>query len=155
TAASDNQAAIRRDPMAMLPFCGYNMGDYWAHWLSMKEGLSSAPAIFRVNWFRKGEDGKFLWPGFSQNMRALQWIVERVRGRAEAVETPLGSVPRYQDINWTGLEFSEDQFDALMRFDAAASVREVNDQDALFDKFGDRLPAEMRAQQQAALKRLG
>ena len=155
TAASDNQAAIRRDPMAMLPFCGYNMGDYWAHWLDMQNGLSKTPEIFRVNWFRKDEDGKFMWPGFGENMRALQWIVERVRGQAEAVETPIGRVPRYKDLNWNGLDFAESEFNELMHFDPQECVREVNDQNALFDQFGDRLPAAIKEQQQAALNRLG
>src|SRR6185436_4951045 len=93
TAAADNQAAIRRDPMAMLPFCGYNMGDYWRHWLGLKDKVKNLPQIFRVNWFRKNQEGKFIWPGYSQNMRVLTWIVDRVRGRGEAVESPFGYQP--------------------------------------------------------------
>jgi len=92
TAAADNQAAIRRDPMAMLPFCGYNMGDYWAHWLSMEGKVKHLPKIFRTNWFRKEPDGKWMWPGFGQNMRVLEWIVKRVNGKAHAHHTILGDI---------------------------------------------------------------
>ena len=114
TAAAIGQAAIRRDPFAMLPFIGYNMADYWTHWLSMEGKGYKLPKIFRVNWFRKDENGKFIWPGFGQNMRVLKWIVDRVQGRAEAVESPFGLMPRYEDITWAGLDFSRDKYHGIM-----------------------------------------
>lgn len=151
TAAADNQAAIRRDPMAMLPFCGYNMGDYWAHWLSMENKVEHLPQIFRVNWFRKSADGKWLWPGFGQNMRVLQWVVNRVKGRVSAEETPFGEVPRYDDINWNGLVYDEDTFNDLMAIDSENSIREFEDQINLFNEIGDHLPEEMERQRQMML----
>ncbi len=154
TAAADNQAAIRRDPMAMLPFCGYNMGDYWAHWLSMADKLQHLPMIFRTNWFRKDSDGKFMWPGFGQNMRALNWVVDRVNDRGNAVEHPLGLVPEYNDLNWAGLEYSEEEFNELMSINTDTGIAEIEDQKNQFDKFGDKLPAEMEAQRQRALERV-
>jgi phosphoenolpyruvate carboxykinase (GTP) len=154
TAAAEGQAAIRRDPMAMLPFCGYNMGDYWTHWLEMGEKISNAPSIFRVNWFRKDDDGKFMWPGFGENTRVLKWIVERVRGEADAVESPFGLMPKREDINWQGLDFDAEIFYKLMEVDRAAGQNEAEDQKALFDSFGDRLPADMESQRQALIARL-
>jgi phosphoenolpyruvate carboxykinase (GTP) len=151
TAAADNQAAIRRDPMAMLPFCGYNMGDYWAHWLSMENKVEHLPQIFRVNWFRKSADGKWLWPGFGQNMRVLQWVVNRVKGRVSAEETPFGEVPSYDDINWNGLVYDEDTFNDLMAIDSENSIREFEDQINLFNEIGDHLPEEMERQRQMML----
>ncbi|MBT4832589.1 MAG: phosphoenolpyruvate carboxykinase (GTP), partial [Porticoccaceae bacterium] len=118
TAAADNQEAIRRDPMAMLPFCGYNMGDYWSHWFNMADNVSNLPQVFRVNWFRKDSNGKFLWPGFGQNMRVLKWIAERAQNSVDAVETPIGYVPNYEDLSWNGLDFSAEQFATLMNIDA-------------------------------------
>ncbi len=154
TAAAVGQAAIRRDPMAMLPFCGYNMGDYWQHWLSMDNKVDKAPAMFRVNWFRKDENGKFIWPGFGENMRVLKWIVERVRGRAEGVESPFGIMPRHQDITWQGLDFDVETFYKLMEIDRAAGKAEAEDQEALFKKFGDTLPGEMERQRGLLIDRL-
>ena len=154
TAAAENQAAIRRDPMAMLPFCGYNMGDYWKHWLSMKDKVEHLPVIFRVNWFRKTEDGGWLWPGFGQNMRVLQWVVKRVNGKVDANETVYGQVPNYEDINWNGLVYDKETFAQLMAVDTQKSISEVEDQTKLFDKIGDHLPEEMKQIQQEMLAQL-
>jgi len=154
TAAAENQAAIRRDPMAMLPFCGYNMGDYWKHWLSMQDKVAHLPVIFRVNWFRKTKDGGWLWPGFGQNMRVLQWIVNRVKGSVDANEIVYGDIPKYEDINWNGLAYDQDTFDELMATDPAISILEVEDQTALFDKIGDHLPEEMKKIQKEMLEQL-
>jgi len=154
TAAAENQAAIRRDPMAMLPFCGYNMGDYWKHWLGMKDKVGQLPVIFRVNWFRKTEDGGWLWPGFGQNMRVLQWVVKRVNGKVEADQTVYGQVPKYEDINWNGLVYDEETFAQLMAIDPLKSIREVEDQTKLFDKIGEHLPEEMKQIQQEMLAQL-
>ena len=140
TAAADNQAGIRRDPMAMLPFCGYNVARYWEHWLSMKERITQPPKIYRVNWFRKNADGKFMWPGFGQNMRVLQWIAERANGRAAAHDSLLGLVPDYDDLNWDGLNFSREQFEALMAEDRDALQTECHEQERYYDRIGDEVP---------------
>jgi len=155
TAAADNQAAIRRDPMAMLPFCGYNMGDYWAHWLDVGSKLANAPKVFRVNWFRKDENGRFIWPGFGQNMRVMQWIVDRVNGHGHAVEGPFGLMPVYEDLNWDGLEFEKAQFQNLMRLDVPAARAEIEDQKVHFDRFGAHLPEALEAERQKQLSLLG
>jgi len=154
TAAAENQASIRRDPMAMLPFCGYNMGDYWKHWLSIGDKVESLPVIFRVNWFRKSEDGGWLWPGFGQNMRVLQWVVNRVNGKVDADDTVYGQVPKYEDINWNGLAYDQCTFDELMAIDNERSKQEVEDQTSLFEKIGDHLPEEMKQIQQEMLAQL-
>ncbi|CAK0755362.1 hypothetical protein CCP1ISM_6000001 [Azospirillaceae bacterium] len=155
TAAAVGQAAIRRDPFAMLPFCGYNMGDYWNHWLTFEDKVKQLPGIFRVNWFRKDGNGKFVWPGFGDNMRVLQWIVERVHGRAsEPALSPLGYSPRYQDLNWTGLDFPQEKFNTIMNIDRKEALNEAQDQVELFDRFGQRLPQELEQERQALIKRL-
>jgi phosphoenolpyruvate carboxykinase (GTP) len=154
TAAAVNQAAIRRDPMAMLPFCGYNMADYWNHWLELGRKLKNPPAIFRVNWFRKNAQGKFMWPGFGENMRVLKWIIDRANGQVEAAESPFGAVPRYQDLNWQGLEYGKDKFDELMSIERDAGMTEVTGQKELFERFNDRLPDAMERQRKATAKRL-
>ncbi len=154
TAAAVDQAAIRRDPMAMLPFCGYNMADYWRHWLTLGEKLANAPKIFRVNWFRKDQAGNFIWPGFGENMRVLEWIVDRVNGHGNAEETPIGMMPKYEDLTWTGLDFSAASFGDIMTVDRQAAIQEADAQVDLFNDFGDRLPVELETQRQAFKARL-
>ena len=151
TAAADNQAAIRRDPMAMLPFCGYNMGDYWQHWLNMEGKVQHLPKIFRINWFRKEADGKWMWPGFGQNMRVLQWIVQRVNGKVKGQETILGTVPDFAEINWQGMPFEQAGFERLMAVDKANSKREFEDQATLFASIGPAMPVTLEHQRQAML----
>ncbi|UCE84095.1 MAG: phosphoenolpyruvate carboxykinase (GTP) [Deltaproteobacteria bacterium] len=141
-AAEDGLPPMRRDPMAMLPFCGYNMADYWGHWLHMGRQLANPPRIFRVNWFRRNHNGDFLWPGFGENMRVLKWIIDRVRGRGYGVESPIGYMPRHQDIHWSGLTYDPETFYELMAVDREASALEARDHEELFDKFFDRLPKE-------------
>jgi phosphoenolpyruvate carboxykinase (GTP) len=142
TAAAIGQAAMRRDPMAMLPFCGYNMADYFTHWLNIGRRVANPPRIFRVNWFRKNADGKFIWPGFGDNMRVLKWIVDRVHGRGFAVESPLGWMPRYEDIDWKGIDFPAATFHDLMSVGREAGAAEARSHEELFDRFLDRLPKE-------------
>ena len=143
-AAAGNIGEVRRDPMAMLPFCGYHMADYFNHWLQFGRNISNPPRIFNVNWFRKDENGKFLWPGYGDNMRILKWIVERSRGQAVSIESPLGWMPRYEDIDWTGMEgFSEAQFNELMTVDRDVWQQEILSHDGLFIKLYDRLPKEL------------
>ncbi len=154
TAAAVGQAAMRRDPMAMLPFCGYNMADYFNHWLNIGRRVPNPPRIFRVNWFRKDDDGKFMWPGFGDNTRILKWVVDRVRGRAYAVESPLGWMPRYEDIPWDGLEFPEEKFLDLMSVGRDAGKLEAHAHEELFDRFFDRLPKEFIYERELLRSRL-
>jgi phosphoenolpyruvate carboxykinase (GTP) len=143
-AAAGTIGQVRRDPMAMLPFCGYHMADYINHWVQFGRQISNPPRIFAVNWFRKDAAGRFLWPGFGENMRVLKWIVERARGQAVSVESPLGWMPRYQDLDWRGLEdFGEDRFHALMAIDRDLWQQEIASHDELFVRIYDRLPKEM------------
>ncbi|MBC7928240.1 MAG: phosphoenolpyruvate carboxykinase (GTP) [Bryobacteraceae bacterium] len=153
-AATGAVGKVRRDPMAMLPFCGYHMGDYFRHWIRMQRSLTQTPRIFHVNWFRKNDDGKFLWPGFSQNMRVLKWVVDRVRGRALGRETPIGWMPRYEDIEWAGMEFPRDRFDELQAFDRKAWRHEVLDHEELFIDLHDHLPPEVIYERELLICRL-
>jgi phosphoenolpyruvate carboxykinase (GTP) len=128
----------------MIAFCGYHIGDYFAHWLKMGKAVRHPPKIFRVNWFRKNAQGKFVWPGFSENMRVLSWIVERCHGRAQAAPTTLGLMPRYEDLTWDGLEnFGREQYAELERIDDRAWQQELGSHDELFGKLGQKLPREL------------
>jgi phosphoenolpyruvate carboxykinase (GTP) len=143
TAASTGAVGeVRRDPFAMLPFCGYHMADYFTHWLNFGRQLPNPPRIFSVNWFRKDDEGNFLWPGYRENMRVLKWIVERARGTAQSIESPLGWVPRYEDLDWRGLEFDRGQFDQVMSVDREVWQQEMVSHDALFVRLYDKLPKE-------------
>ena len=155
TAASEgNLGQIRRDPMAMLPFCGYHMGDYFSHWIKMQRTLSETPLIFNVNWFRKDSDGKFMWPGFSDNMRPLRWIVERATGRAGAKETAIGWMPRYGDLDWRGLDISEEDFNDIMHIDRQRARMQTLPHEELFLKLHSNLPKEMIFQRELLISRL-
>ncbi len=142
-AATGAVGQVRSDPMAMLPFCGYHMGNYFNHWLNMGRALAKPPRIFGVNWFRTDKDGKFLWPGFGQNMRVIKWIVQRIRGQTSAVESPIGWMPRYEDLDWNGLSsFSSEKFYDLMSVDREHWRRELMAHEELFSKLYDHLPKE-------------
>ncbi len=142
-AAEGSVGRVRRDPFAMLPFCGYHMAEYFNHWLQFGRELPDPPRIFGVNWFRKDPDGRYLWPGFGENMRVVRWIVERCRGRAYSVESPIGWMPRYEDLDWDGLEeFTRDRFEQLMSIDREAWARELLSHEELFARLYDRLPKE-------------
>jgi phosphoenolpyruvate carboxykinase (GTP) len=144
-AATGKVGEVRRDPFAMLPFCGYHMGDYFGHWLAMGHAVPQAPKIFSVNWFRTDAEGKFVWPGFGQNMRVLRWIVQRCRSQARGVETALGLQPEYDDLDWNGLEFSAERFGQVMRVERELWERELAAHDQLFAKLGTKQPGTLTA----------
>ena len=162
TMASETTAAIigevgvvRRDPFAMLPFCGYHYGDYFKHWLAVGKGLKHPPRIYSVNWFRQDANGKFIWPGFGENMRVLKWIVDRLERKADAVRTPLGLQPRYEDMEWSGLEgFTKERFGELTMIDREVWRKEVREHGELFDTLKERMPQELYAQRDALEKAL-
>ena len=157
TAAATGQAGVvRRDPFAMLPFIGYNMSDYFQHWLNMGEKLQAMggklPKIYTTNWFRKGEDGKFVWPGYGENMRVLAWMIDRIEGCGQGEEHRTGISPRYQDLNWTGLDFSAEQFDTVTSVDKTAWIQELALHQELFEKLEYHLPKQL-GETKAALER--
>jgi phosphoenolpyruvate carboxykinase (GTP) len=152
------QGVLRRDPFAMLPFMGYHMGDYFAHWLRMGKGLAAQgarlPRIFCVNWFRADDQGRFIWPGFSENMRVLEWMMRRIDGEAQGTESALGTSPGYEDLNWNGLEFSRSDFERVSSFDAQSWRNELESHTQLLDKLRDRLPVELEDTRRALATRL-
>jgi phosphoenolpyruvate carboxykinase (GTP) len=155
-AAEGTVGALRRDPFAMLPFCGYNMADYWGHWLKIG-GFTSPdklPRIYSVNWFRKDADDKFIWPGFGENARVLEWIVNRLSGKAEAVDTAIGRIPTPGALNTDGLDITEAQLADLFAVDADSWLVETELTKEYYAEFGDRVPAELNAQLQGLRDRL-
>ncbi|MBD3893837.1 phosphoenolpyruvate carboxykinase (GTP) [Hydrogenophaga sp.] len=154
-AAFGAQGVVRRDPFAMLPFCGYHMSDYFQHWLNLEPKLQASgralPRIFCVNWFRKDESGHFIWPGYGENMRVLKWMIDRIEGQASGVDSLFGRAPSYDEINWSGLDFKPEQFDAVTRIDAAAWEQEFKLHETLFEQLADRLPPAL-AHTKAALE---
>jgi phosphoenolpyruvate carboxykinase (GTP) len=156
TAAALDNLGIRYDPFAMLPFCGYNMGDYFQHWFEMGDKLQNkAPKIFYVNWFRKSRDGKFLWPGFGDNSRAIKWMCDRVDGKAEGRKTPIGYLPNGSDLELRGLNVAPENINELLRVDVEAWKLEIPKMEKFFAQFGDRLPKRMHNQFDELRKRLG
>ena len=157
-AAAGQQGVVRRDPFAMLPFMGYNMSDYFQHWLNMGQTLKASgtkvPSIYCVNWFRKGEDGKFVWPGYGENMRVLKWMIDRIEGVAKGKENVFGISPSYEEITWTGLSFTPEQFKTVTHIDKAAWVEELKLHEELFKQLAYHLPAEMTATKAALAVRL-
>ena len=158
-AAAGQQGVVRRDPFAMLPFTGYNMSDYFQHWLDLGEKLeglgAKLPAIFCVNWFRKGADGRFVWPGYGENMRVMEWMLGRIDGNAQGVENVFGTSPRYDDLNWNGLDFSRAQFDSVIGVDKAAWQQELTMHDELFSTLSYHLPAQLRTTKDRIAAALG
>jgi phosphoenolpyruvate carboxykinase (GTP) len=153
-AATGKVGVLRRDPMAMLPFCGYNMGDYFGHWLEVGKKLTRPPKIFRTNWFRTGENGKFLWPGFGDNLRVLKWILERCEGRGEAVETPIGQVPSKNAIDRKGTDLSDEAMAMLLKVDPADWAEAVHGQEDFLNSFGTRLPKGIREEHEGLAHRI-
>jgi phosphoenolpyruvate carboxykinase (GTP) len=153
-AATGKVGVLRRDSMAMAPFCGYNMGDYFGHWLNVGRTLEAPPKIFRVNWFRTDASGTYLWPGFGDNLRVLKWVLERCDGRTAARETVVGSVPTKDGLDRRGLELSDEQLDALLNVDAAEWVDALAGQREFLASFGSRTPREMWAEHEALARRV-
>jgi phosphoenolpyruvate carboxykinase (GTP) len=156
-AAAGEVGKLRFDPMAMLPFCGYHMGDYFAHWLRIgaENDVEKLPRIFYVNWFRKDDDGRFMWPGFGENSRVLEWVFRRCDGEADAVETPIGRVPTRESLDTDGLDIADETLDQLLAVDAEEVAAQLPQVKAHLALFGDRLPQALRAQEKALEERLG
>ncbi|MBP5273928.1 MAG: phosphoenolpyruvate carboxykinase (GTP) [Abditibacteriota bacterium] len=154
-AATGAVGVVRRDPMAMIPFCGYDMADYFGHWIEMAKDDPNAPKIFHVNWFRQDDEGNFLWPGFGDNLRVLDWIVRRCKGKAGAKETAIGYIPNPEDINTDGLDISRETLEEILSVDKEAWKAEIPGMEEFFAKFGDKLPKEIRAEIDALKERLG
>ena len=154
-AATGAVGVVRRDPMAMLPFCGYNMGDYWGHWLDMGRRIPNPPRIFHVNWFRTDDEGKFIWPGFGENLRVLRWVLERCQGGGEARQSAIGRLPAADSIDTTGLAIDNKVVEELLSIDPEVYKQEADLIEEWFNKFGDRLPKQMRSQLEALRERLG
>ena len=158
-AAAGQQGVVRRDPFAMLPFMGYNMSDYFQHWLQLGQKLQASgaklPAIYCVNWFRKGEDGKFVWPGYGENMRVLKWMIDRIEGSAKGAENVFGISPGYEELNWNGLSFTPSQFQTVTHIDKAAWQTELGLHEELFEQLAHHLPPELPATKAAIAQRLG
>jgi len=157
-AAAGQQGVVRRDPFAMLPFAGYNMSDYFQHWLKLGQKLQGSgaklPGIYCVNWFRKGEDGKFVWPGYGENMRVLKWMIDRIEGKAKGLENVFGISPSYGELNWNGLNFTAEQFNTVTHIDKAAWQTELGLHEELFQQLAHHLPAELPATKAAIANRL-
>ncbi len=154
-AATGAVGVVRRDPMAMLPFCGYHMADYWAHWIEMGQKLGEkAPKIFNVNWFRLDDEGHFIWPGFGDNLRVLEWILNRCEGKADAVETAIGYVPKAEDINIEGLDIDRETLKGILEVDNDLWKTETEGIEEFYKKFGDKLPAELKSQLEGLKARL-
>jgi phosphoenolpyruvate carboxykinase (GTP) len=154
-AAAGSLGQLRRDPMAMLPFCGYNMGDYFRHWLDMRRRIAHPPRVFHVNWFRKDAAGQFIWPGFGENMRILKWVVDRCHARAGGEESPIGWLPRVEDIVLDGLaDFGPERFEEAQRIDPEEWKQEVISQDELFVKLHATMPKELVFHKELLLSRL-
>jgi len=153
-AATGTVGEVRRDPFAMLPFCGYHVGDYFSHWLRMGGAVKHQPRIFTVNCFRKDDGGRFVWPGFGQNMRILKWIYERCAGTGEALENPLGLAPGYHHLDWQGLPYESDRFDRAMALDAGQWEKELQSHDKLFGRLGDKHPEALKAERSRLADRL-
>ncbi len=143
-AATGAAGVVRRDPMAMLPFCGYNMGDYFGHWLSMQSRVTQPPKLFFVNWFKKNEEGKFIWPGFRDNSRVIKWMIDRIKGKVSARQTPVGLMPRVEDLDMEGLSLPAGVMDKLFELDKGEWQKEVREIETFYAQFGDRLPAPLK-----------
>ncbi|HEX4973622.1 MAG TPA: phosphoenolpyruvate carboxykinase domain-containing protein, partial [Steroidobacteraceae bacterium] len=154
-AAVGQMGVVRRDSMAMKPFCGYNFGDYWKHWLSFAGRAGKLPRIFHVNWFRQDKNGRFMWPGYGENLRVLRWITDRCDGRVEAQDTPIGFVPRRQDIDVSGLNIDGAALDTLLSVDPVAWRHEVESIGKYLDEFRERVPAKLRDELKDVAARLG